>query len=365
MTVKVFIPRDTTTQALGGEQVVATLQAEAAQRELDIEIVRNGSRGICWLEPLIEVETANGRAAYGPVSPSDIPALLESGMLDGSGSHPLAQGEVEEIPYLKKQQRLTFARAGVTDAVSVEDYRAHGGFVGLEKALQQSAQAIVDEVKASGLRGRGGVEGNGEAGVVEALIEQPHQPVAGIDHAAHGTVHGVEVGGEHLVGLVDEAGGLLDLVGACVDQADAILNIGDDGRRVEIAVTFKRRATTAYSGPLSTGIINQFGYLAELIGILDRTEGDAFFQPVAHVLGLSQLNQTVGEGIMNAVMNIQALQCGASLTHVQECCLKDTFRNCIHIGIGQYDGGVVTAQFQRQSFQVIGCTTHDVLAGLG
>ena len=156
MTVKVFIPRDTTTQALGGEQVVATLQAEAAQRELDIEIVRNGSRGICWLEPLIEVETANGRAAYGPVSPSDIPALLESGMLDGSGSHPLAQGEVEEIPYLKKQQRLTFARAGVTDAVSVEDYRAHGGFVGLEKALQQSAQAIVDEVKASGLRGRGG-----------------------------------------------------------------------------------------------------------------------------------------------------------------------------------------------------------------
>lgn len=157
MSIKVYVPRDTTTQALGGEYVVSRLQAEAASRGLEIEIVRNGSRGLCWLEPLVEVDTGNGgRAAYGPVSPSDVSALLDAGMLEATTDHPLALGEVTEIPYLKNQQRLTFARAGVTDAVSVTDYRQHGGFDGLEKALQMSAQAIVDDVKTSGLRGRGG-----------------------------------------------------------------------------------------------------------------------------------------------------------------------------------------------------------------
>lgn len=156
MSVKVFIPRDTTTRALGGEQVLARLQQEAASRDLAIEIVRNGSRGMSWLEPLIEVETATGRAAYGPVSPSDIPALLDAGMLEGNDGHALARGEVTEIPYLKNQQRLTFARAGVIEATSVDDYRAHGGFDGLAGALKMTPQMIVDEVKTSGLRGRGG-----------------------------------------------------------------------------------------------------------------------------------------------------------------------------------------------------------------
>ncbi|WP_293264962.1 formate dehydrogenase beta subunit [Neptunomonas sp.] len=156
MSHKIFIPRDTTTLALGGERVVKAILKEAQERKLDIEIVRNGSRGMFWLEPLVEVETAHGRVAFGPVEARDVTALFDAEFFKGSTSHPLALGDPEEIPYLKKQQRLTFARAGITDPVSIEDYKAHDGFKGLEQSLTLPGQAIVDEVKASGLRGRGG-----------------------------------------------------------------------------------------------------------------------------------------------------------------------------------------------------------------
>jgi formate dehydrogenase iron-sulfur subunit len=157
-TIKVFIPRDTTTLALGGDKV-ARLISEAAQADsssANIEIVRNGSRGLFWLEPMVEVETSAGRVAYGPVNASDVEGLVAAGLFAGDQSHKLSLGQPEEIPYLKKQQRLTFARAGVTDPVSVSDYQAHDGFKGLLKALAVTEQEIVDEVKASGLRGRGG-----------------------------------------------------------------------------------------------------------------------------------------------------------------------------------------------------------------
>jgi formate dehydrogenase iron-sulfur subunit len=157
-TIKVFIPRDTTTLALGGDKV-ARLITEAAQADssnTNIEIVRNGSRGLFWLEPMVEVETSAGRVAYGPVNASDVEGLVAAGLFAGDQSHKLSLGQPEEIPYLKKQQRLTFARAGVTDPVSVSDYQAHDGFKGLLKALAVTEQEIVDEVKASGLRGRGG-----------------------------------------------------------------------------------------------------------------------------------------------------------------------------------------------------------------
>ncbi len=159
--IKVYIPRDTTTLALGGEKV-ARLITEAAQAhqsanpEQQIEIVRNGSRGVFWLEPMVEVETAQGRVAYGPVNARDVESLVAAGLFSGEQSHELSLGQPEELPYLKNQQRLTFARSGITDPVSIADYEAHDGFKGLKKALAMSEQTIVDEVKASGLRGRGG-----------------------------------------------------------------------------------------------------------------------------------------------------------------------------------------------------------------
>ena len=156
MSVTVFIPRDTTALALGAQQIAVRIEELTQDHGDPIKIVRNGSRGLFWLEPLIEIETDQGRVAYGPVSIDDLPGLLDAGMLNGSQQHPLCQGLTEAIPYLKNQQRLTFARAGITDPLSIDDYLAHAGFKGLNKALQSSPQAIVDAVKTSGLRGRGG-----------------------------------------------------------------------------------------------------------------------------------------------------------------------------------------------------------------
>ena len=93
--------------------------------------------------------------AYGPVTADAVPGLIEAGFLEGK-PHALCLGLTDEIPYLKQQERLTFARCGVTDPLSLADYVAHGGFRGLERAREMTPEAIVEEVVTSGLRGRGG-----------------------------------------------------------------------------------------------------------------------------------------------------------------------------------------------------------------
>ena len=155
MTVRIYVPRDAAALALGAEMVAKAFAVEIASRNLDVTIVRNGSRGMHWLEPLVEVETANGRIAYGPVKASDVAALLDSGLVEGK-AHALCLGPTEEIPFLKNQTRLTFARCGVIDPVSLEDYKAHGGLRGLEKAIGMVPADVVQHVTDSGLRGRGG-----------------------------------------------------------------------------------------------------------------------------------------------------------------------------------------------------------------
>ena len=155
MAVKIFVPRDATACALGADTVAESILVGASGRGVDIELVRNGSRGAFWLEPLVEVETDSGRLAFGPVTPADVPGLFESGF-PGEADHALSLGHVGDIDWLASQQRLTFARAGWIDPLSIEAYRSMGGYEGLERALKMQAQAIVDEVKESGLRGRGG-----------------------------------------------------------------------------------------------------------------------------------------------------------------------------------------------------------------
>lgn len=155
MSVKIFIPGDSGAVAVGADRLADQMAEAIKARGLDAEIIRNGSRGLYWLEPMIEVETGRGRVAYGPVKSSDLNGLLDAGLLEG-GDHPLALGLTEDIPFLKRQTRLTFARCGVTDPLSIEDYRAHGGLTGLETALGMSPGAIVAQVTDSGLRGRGG-----------------------------------------------------------------------------------------------------------------------------------------------------------------------------------------------------------------
>jgi formate dehydrogenase iron-sulfur subunit len=155
MSITLYVPRDAVALGLGANRVARALFAGAERRGLDVTIVRTGSRGLLWLEPMVEVGTPEGRVAYGPVTPSDVDALLDAGLVNG-GAHALRLGDPEKIPYLARQHRLTFQRCGVVDPVSVEDYRAHGGYRGLEAALKLDATGIVAEVRESGLRGRGG-----------------------------------------------------------------------------------------------------------------------------------------------------------------------------------------------------------------
>ncbi|KQQ80704.1 NADH-quinone oxidoreductase subunit NuoF [Aureimonas sp. Leaf324] len=150
-TTRIFVPRDAAAVAVGADDVAATLQASGHA----IEIVRTGSRGLHWLEPLVEVETPSGRIGYGPVSPADVDALLAAGMLQG-GDHPLRIGRPEDHPFLARQTRSTMALCGIVDPRSEADYAAHGGWRGLKSALDMDAEARVRAVTASGLRGRGG-----------------------------------------------------------------------------------------------------------------------------------------------------------------------------------------------------------------
>jgi formate dehydrogenase iron-sulfur subunit len=153
--MRVFVPRDAGAIAVGADAVARALVREAAARGHDVDVVRNGSRGMYWLEPLVEVETPAGRIAYGPVTPRDVPGLFEAQFLTG-GAHALSLGLTEAIPYFARQERLTFARVGVTDPVSLDDYEAYGGYRGLRNALAMSGADIVEAVTKSGLRGRGG-----------------------------------------------------------------------------------------------------------------------------------------------------------------------------------------------------------------
>lgn len=143
--MKIYIPRETTALSMGADDVAAAFEASGAT------IVRNGSWGMSWLEPLVEIETDKGRIAYGPVTPKDVGAILDKGE-----DHPLCCGLTQDMPYLKEQERLTFKRCGLIDPLSLDDYIANGGYAGLEKAKKLSAEQIVEEVTTSGLRGRGG-----------------------------------------------------------------------------------------------------------------------------------------------------------------------------------------------------------------
>ena len=155
MAITIYVPRDSSALSLGANKVAANIQAEANKRNVEINLVRNGSRGLFWLETMVEVNTPKGRVAYGPVMPKDVQNLFDADFING-GAHPLNLGLTDEIQWLKKQERLTFARVGITDPVSVDDYVAHDGYRGLKNALAKSGAEIVKEVTDSGLRGRGG-----------------------------------------------------------------------------------------------------------------------------------------------------------------------------------------------------------------
>jgi formate dehydrogenase iron-sulfur subunit len=155
MAIDLYIPMDATALSLGADEVADAIRKAATAAKADIRIIRTGSRGLFWLEPMVEVATPQGRIAYGPVNPEDVDAAFVTALLAGS-AHKLHLGKPEELSYLKNQQRLTFERCGITDPISIPDYLAHGGYRGLDNAIKLSQAAIVQAVTDSGLRGRGG-----------------------------------------------------------------------------------------------------------------------------------------------------------------------------------------------------------------
>ena len=139
--IRLYLSNDTSSIAAGAQRL-----AEAWQSRPDIELVRTSSRGAFFLEPMVERDSPEGRVAWCHVTLDDLPKILA-----GTGAIPVAA-----LPFLSKQTRHTFATFGVTEPLSPEAYQAHGGCAGLCAARQLSPSAIIEEIKMSRLRGRGG-----------------------------------------------------------------------------------------------------------------------------------------------------------------------------------------------------------------
>lgn len=153
--ITVYVPTDAGALAVGAHAVAKAITGEARARNLNLRLVRNGSRGLYWLEPLVEVVLEGRRWAYGPVQAGDVTSLFEADFLHG-GKHSLALGPTEDLAWLRNQERLTFCRVGLTDPLSLFDYLALDGYAGLRRALELGPAAVVKAVSDSGLRGRGG-----------------------------------------------------------------------------------------------------------------------------------------------------------------------------------------------------------------
>ncbi len=153
--IRIFVPRETSAVSLGADEIAARIGQHIERKRLDATVVRNGSWGMCWLEPLVEVQFEDQRVAYGPVIPEVLDELLAADLL-GAGEHDLRLGSTTDIPYLQQQDRWTFRRVGLIDPLSLDDYRANGGFAGITRAFEIGPAAILQEVANSGLRGRGG-----------------------------------------------------------------------------------------------------------------------------------------------------------------------------------------------------------------
>ena len=155
ISTKIYVPGDSAAVSVGADEVASEIAKLAEEKGIQIEIIRNGTRGALWLEPLVEVQVGEERIGYGPVNVEDVAGLFEAQFLKGA-THDLTINIVDDLPWLAKQDRVTFKRVGIIDPLSMTDYEAQGGLIGLRRALMLSSEEIVAEVLESGLRGRGG-----------------------------------------------------------------------------------------------------------------------------------------------------------------------------------------------------------------
>jgi formate dehydrogenase iron-sulfur subunit len=153
--IKIYVPREAAAVSLGADEIAERISAAASKSKSDVRVVRNGSWGITWLEPMVEVSVDGQRIAYGPVAPDDVDGLVAAGFFEG-GDHDLKLGPTGDIDWLRNQDRWTFRRCGLIDPLSLDEYEANGGFAGLTVAFDKGAAQVLEQVKESGLRGRGG-----------------------------------------------------------------------------------------------------------------------------------------------------------------------------------------------------------------
>ncbi len=138
---RLYLSNDTSSRAAGAERLAEHLRTRA-----DVQLIHTSSRGAFFLEPMIERDSPTGRVAWCHVALDDLPNIIM-----GTGGMP-----VDAIPYLAKQTRATFANFGITEPLALDEYQSRGGFKGLEAALAMAPEAIIQELKISRLRGRGG-----------------------------------------------------------------------------------------------------------------------------------------------------------------------------------------------------------------
>ncbi|GAB4173338.1 MAG: NADH-quinone oxidoreductase subunit NuoF [Calditrichia bacterium] len=148
--------------AAGAKKVYEALESYITEKNVPIELDKTGCIGMCYREPLIEFRTKDQEKGviYGDVTPDMAIQLLETFVAD----QPLPDTNVvkaedkpaEEEGFYKNQIRIVLRNAGIIDPEKIDDYKDKDGFQGLERALSMSPEQVIEEVKQSGLRGRGG-----------------------------------------------------------------------------------------------------------------------------------------------------------------------------------------------------------------
>ena len=148
--MKVYVPADSAARSVGSDRIADAIR----EARPDVEIIRPGSRGLYALEPLMEVDLGKGRVAYGPVNRQEALEIVSSD--SPLETHEKYLGALDQHTLMSLQDRLTFHRVGIIEPLDIEAYESMGGWAGLHNAISLQPQDIVERVKASGLRGRGG-----------------------------------------------------------------------------------------------------------------------------------------------------------------------------------------------------------------
>ena len=165
---RILVGTATCGRAAGAHGVLETIHEELKKQGIEASVMEVGCIGLCYAEPMVDIiKPGKPRISYGNITPEIIPQLLEDYLMKDNPRPDLAmgyigEGRVDGIPALykspvfKPQVRIVLRNCGFIDPENIRHYIANGGYSGLVKALLTSPEAIIEEIRKSGLRGRGG-----------------------------------------------------------------------------------------------------------------------------------------------------------------------------------------------------------------